>query len=195
MSSTPEAILKGMSRAWRKARRRTAVGEFSGHRAAAEGPRRFEGGSRKNSFNNRGLVTGAAGEVILPENFGAARWGDTDQEGRAAVISHDGILNAVGVEGSEAVGVDGGAVELVAGMVEVVHADLAEVPRMVVVVEHTVVVHASDAIAASGVLSVLPDAGHRRCCRRRRCPLNFIPPFPPRAGVSMMERNEAGGKS
>ena len=75
------------------------------------------------------------------------------------------------------VGIDGGAVELVAGTVEVAHADLAEVPRMVVIVEHTVVVHASDVIAASGVLSVLPDAGHHRRCRRRHCPSNSIPPF------------------
>ena len=74
MSSTPEAILEGMSRAWRKARRRTAAGEFSGHQVAAEDPRRFKGGSKKNFFNNRGLITGAAGKGILLENFGVARW-------------------------------------------------------------------------------------------------------------------------
>ena len=94
--------------------------------AAGENLRRFKGGPRKNSFNNRGLITGAVGEVILPANFGVARRGDTGQEGRAVVISHDGILDAVGAERPEAVGVDGGAVELVAGTVEVAHADLAE---------------------------------------------------------------------
>ena len=141
--------------------------------AAGENLRRPKRSPRKNSFNNRSLIAGAVGEVILPANFGAARRGDTGQEGRAVVISYGGILDAVGAEGPEAVGVDGGAVELVAGMVEVAHADLAEVPRMVVVVEHTMVVHTSGAIAASGVLSVLPDAG------RRRCPLNSIPPFSP----------------
>ena len=116
MSSTPEAILEGMSRAWRKARRRTAAGEDL---------HRFKGGSMKNSFNNRGLITGATDKVILFENFGVARRGDTGQEGRAVVISHDGILDAVGAERPEVVGVDGGAVELVAGTVEVTHADLA----------------------------------------------------------------------
>ena len=94
--------------------------------AASENLCRFKGGPRKNSFNNRGLITGAVGEAILSVNFGVARWGDTGQEGRAVVISHDGILDAVGVERPEAVGVDGGAVELVAGTVEVTHADLAE---------------------------------------------------------------------
>ena len=121
--------------------------------------------------------------------------GDTDQRGKAFVTSCGGILDVVGAEGPEAVDVDGGAVELVAGMVEVAHADLAEVPRTVVVVEHTVVVHASGTIAASRILSVLPDAGHRRYCHRRHCPLNSIPPFSPRVGVSAMEWNEAGDES
>ena len=79
--------------------------------------------------------------------------------------------------------------------VEVAHADLVEVSRTVVVVEHAVVVHASEVIAASGVLSILPDVGRRCRRRRRRCPLNSIPPFPPRVGVSTMERNEARGES
>ena len=81
------------------------------------------------------------------------------------------------------------------GAVEVAHADLVEVPKMVVVGEHTVVVHASDIIAASGVLPVLPDTGHRCRCHRCRRPLNSIPPFPPKVGVLAMERNEAGGES
>ena len=102
--------------------------------ASGENLRRFKGGSGKNSFNNRGLVTGAVGEVILPANFEVARRGDTGQEGRAAVISHDGILDAVGAERPEAVGVDGGAVELVAGAVEVTHADLAGASRVAAVV-------------------------------------------------------------
>ena len=106
MSSSPEAILEGMSRAWRKARRRTATGEDL---------HCFKGGSRKNSFNNRGLITGAVGKVILPENFGVARRGEPGQEGRAVVTNYGGILDAVGDEGSEMAGVDGGAVKLVGG--------------------------------------------------------------------------------
>ena len=102
--------------------------------AASENLHRFKGGPRKNSFNNRGLITGAVGEVILPANFGVARRGDTSQEGRAVVISHDGILDAVGVERPEAVGVDSGAVELVAGTVEVTHADLAGASQVAAVV-------------------------------------------------------------
>ena len=129
MSSTPESILEGMSRAWRKARRRTAAGEDLHH---------FKGGSKKNSFNNRGLITGAVGEAILPANLGAVRRGDTGQEGRIAVLSHDGILDAVGAERPEAVGVDGGAVELVAGTVEVTHADLAGASRVAAVVAPSV---------------------------------------------------------
>ena len=74
-------------------------------------------------------------------------------------------------------------------LVEVAHADLAGVPRMVVIVEHAVVVH------ASGVLPILPYAGRRCCRRRRRCPLNSIPPFPPRVGVSTMETNKVRGES
>ena len=62
--SSQEAILEGTFRAWRKERRRMAAGENL---------RRFKGGTRKNSFNNRGLIAGAADEVTLPENFGAAR--------------------------------------------------------------------------------------------------------------------------
>ena len=177
MCSTPEAILKGMSRAWRKARRRTAAGEFSGHQVAAEDPRRFKGGSRKNSFNNRGLITGAVGKGILPENFGVARRGDTGQEGRAVVTSCGGILDVVGAERSEAIGADGGAVKLIAGTMEVAHANLAGTLRTVVVMEHSVMAHISGAIAASGVTLVLLETGRRRRCRCLCCPLNSIPSF------------------
>ena len=110
------------------------------------------------------------GGCIPPESFGVVQQGDTSQGGRAVIISCGGSLDVVGVEGPEAVGTDGGAVELVAGMVEVAHADLAEVPRMVVVVEYTVVVHASNVIVAFGVLSIFPNADRRRHCRR--CPLD-----------------------
>ena len=102
--------------------------------AAGENLHRSKGSPRKNSFNNRGLITGAVGEAILPASLGAARWGDTDQEGRIDVTSHDGILDAVGAERPEAVDVDGGAVELVAGAVEVTHADLAGASRVATVV-------------------------------------------------------------
>ena len=124
-----------MPRTWRKARRRTAVCEFSGHRAAAAGPCRFKGGLGKNFFNNRGLITKTTGEGVPPENFGVTEWDDTDQGGRAFVTSRGGIPDVVGAEGPEAIGVDGGATELVAGMVEIAHADLAGMPRTVVVME------------------------------------------------------------
>ena len=144
--------------------------EFSDCQTVTEGSRRLKGGSRENSFNNRGLIMETIGEGVPPENFGVVEWGDTDQAGRVVVTSCGGILDIVGAEGPEAVGADGGTVELIAGMVEVAHADLAGVPRTVVVVEHTVVAHAFDAIAASGVPPVLLEAGHRRCCRCLRCP-------------------------
>ena len=176
MSSTLEAILDGMSRAWRKARRRTAADEFSGHQVAAEDSRRFKGGSRKNSFNNRGLITGAVGKGILPENFGVARRGDTGQEGRAVVTSCGGILDAVGAEGPEAVGADGGAVELVAGTVEVAHADLAGAFWVVAVVGHSEMRHISGVATASEVTPVLLETGLRYC---RRCPYRLRRSIPP----------------
>ena len=169
-SSTPEAILAGMSRAWRKARRRTAVGED---------PCRFKGGSRKNSFNNRGLITGTAGKVILPENFGVARWGDTGQEGRAVVTSRGGILDAVGVEGPEAADVDGGAAESVVGTVEVAHADLAGAFWVAAVAEHSEMKLISGITTAFKVTPTLLETGLRHC---RRCPYRprgSIPPFSP----------------
>ena len=166
-ASAPEAILKRMPRAWRRARRKTAVCEFSDHRAAAEDFHHFKGGSRENSFNNRGLITGTVGEGVLPENFGVARWGDTGQEGKAVVTSCGGILDAVGAEGPEAVDVDGWAVKLVAGTVEVAHADLAGAFWMAAVAEHSEMEHISGVTAASKVTPALLEIGLRHCCR---CP-------------------------
>ena len=157
----------------------TVACKFSGCQTATEGSHSFEGDSRKNSFNNRDLITKLAGECILPENFEVVEWGDTGQGGRVVVISCGGFLDVVGVEGPEAVGTDGGTVELVEGAMEVAHADLAKVPRMVVVGENTVVVHASGVIAASEVLPILPDARRRCSCRHCRHPLSSIPPFSP----------------
>ena len=145
--------------------------------AAGENLRRSKGSPKKNFFNNRGLITGAVGEVILPTNFGVARRGDTGQEGRAAVISHDGILDAAGAEGPEAVDVNDGAVELVAGMVEVAHADLAGAFWVVAVVGHSEMRHVSGVATASEVTPVLLETGLRYC---RRCPYRLrrsIPPF------------------
>ena len=170
MSSTPEVVLEEIFRAWRKVRRRTAAGENLRH---------FKGGSRKNSFNNRGLITGAVGEVILPVNFGVARRGDTGQEGRAVVTSCGGILDVVGAEGPEVIDIDGGAVKLVAGTVEVAHADLAGTLRTVVVMEHSVMAHIFGAIAASGVTLVLLETGLHRRCRCPYCLLKSIPSFSP----------------
>ena len=87
------------------------------------------------------------------------------------------LFRSVGVEGPEAVGADSGTVELITGAVEVAHADLVRVPRMVVVGENTVVVHASGVTAATGILPVLLEAGRRCRRRRRRRPLSSIPPF------------------
>ena len=156
-----------------------AVYEFFDRRTVAEGSCRLKGGSRENSFNNRGLITETTGEGVPPENFGVAERGDTDKGGRAVVTSHGGILDVVRAEGPEAVGTADGAVGLVAGMVEVAHADLARTPRTVVVVEHTVVAHISSAIAASGVTLVLLETGRRRRCRCLCCSLNSIPSFFP----------------
>ena len=124
-------------------------------------------------------MTETAGKGILPENFGVARRGDTGQEGRAVVASCGEILDVVGAEGSEAVGVDDGAVKLVAGMVEVGHADLAETLWTVVVAERLVIAHISGAAAASGVTPILLETGLHRRCRCPDCPLESIPSFSP----------------
>ena len=151
-----------MPQTWKSARRRTAVCEFSNCQAATEGSRHFNRGSRENSFNNMGLITGATGEDVTPENLGVAERGDTGQGGRAFVTSRGGIFYAIGAEGPEAIGADSGAAELIVGMVEVAHADLTETPRMVVVMEHMAVAHVFGTTAASGVISVLLEIGHRR---------------------------------
>ena len=122
---------------------------------------------------------GTTGEGIPPENFRVAERGDTDKGGRAVVTSRGEILDVVGAEGPEAVGADGGAVKLVAGMVEVAHADLAGTLRTVVVMEHSVMAHISGAIAASGVTPVLLETGRRRHCRCICYPLDSIPSFFP----------------
>ncbi|KAK2989739.1 hypothetical protein RJ640_030232 [Escallonia rubra] len=59
--------------------------------------------------------------------------------------------------GPEAFDVDDGAVELVAEAVEVAHADLAEVARMVLVEEDAVVVHTTGVSPPARMLAVLPD--------------------------------------
>ena len=84
---------------------------------------------------------GTTGERVPLENFRVAERGDIGQGGRVDVTSCGGILDVVGVEGLEAVGADGGVVELIAGTVEVAHADLIGTPRMVVVMEHMAVAH------------------------------------------------------
>ena len=170
-----------------------AVCEFSNYRTITEGSHRLKGGSRENSFNNRGLIMGTTGEGVPPENFRVAEWGDTGQVGRVIITRCGKILDVIEAEGPEAVGADGGVVELLAGMVEVAHADLTEVPRMVVVVEHTVVVHAFGAIAASEVPPILLDAGRHRRCRSLRCPLNSIPSFSP-WGWGFDDGAERGGR-
>ena len=124
-------------------------------------------------------MTETTGKGILPENFGVARRSDTSQEGRAVVASCGGILDVVGAEGPEAVGVDDGAGKLVAGMVEVAHADLAGTLWTVVVTEHLVMAHISGAAAASGVTPVLLEIGLHRRCRCPDCPLESIPSFSP----------------
>ncbi|KAK2983338.1 hypothetical protein RJ640_016076 [Escallonia rubra] len=57
----------------------------------------------------------------------------------------------------EPLDVDHGAVELVAEAVEVAHADLAEVARVILVEENAVVVHATGVSAPAGMLTVLAD--------------------------------------
>ena len=120
---------------------------------------------------------GTAGKDVLPKNFGVARRGDTGQEGRAVVTSCGRILDVVGAVGPEVVGIDGGAVKLVAGMVEVAHADLAGAFWTAAVTEHSVMAHISGATAASRVTPILLETGLRRCCRCPYCPLESIPSF------------------
>ena len=148
-------------------RRKTAACEFSDCQTVTEGSRRLKGGSRENSFNNRGLITGTTGEGISSENFGVAERGDTGQGGRAFITSRGGILDAVGAEGPEAIGADGGVAELVAGTVEVAHADLAGAFWVAAVVEHSEMRHISGVTTASKVTPVLLETSLRYC---RRCP-------------------------
>ena len=155
------------------------VCEFSGCRTITKGSHRLEGGSRENFFNNRDLITEPTGEHILPKNFGVVERGDTDQGGRVVVISCGGFPDIVGVEGPEAVGVDGGAVELVAGTVEVAHADLAGAFWTAVTTEYSVMMHISGATVAPRVTPVLLETGLRRRCRCPYRPRESVPSFSP----------------
>ena len=91
-----------MSRIERSKRGKIAARELSGCRTVTEGSHRLKGGSKENSFNNRGLIAGTTGEGVLPENFEVAKWGDTGQGGRVVVTSYGGILDVVGAERPEA---------------------------------------------------------------------------------------------
>ena len=82
-------------------------------------------------------------------------------------------------EGPEAVGVDGGAVELVAGTMEVAHADLAGAFWVAAFVEHSEMEHISGVTAASKVTLALLETGLCHCCRCPYRPRESIPPFSP----------------
>lgn len=92
----------------------------------------------------------------LPEDLEVPELGDVDHRGSGGAGGL--LLRVLGDQRPEPLDVDYRAVELVAELVEVPHADLAEVPRMVLVEEDAVVVHASGVTAASGMLAVLADA-------------------------------------
>ena len=140
--------------------------KFSGHQASIKDSFSFEEGPRKDSFNNRDLIKKPVGRCVSPEDLEVAELGDTDRGSEVVAMSNGGLLDIVGDEGPKAIDVDGEMVELVVEAVEVVHADLAEVPGMVLVGEDAVVVHASDVTAATRVPPVLLEAGrHRRRCR------------------------------
>ena len=82
------------------------------------------------------------------------------------------------------------------GVVEVAHADLAEVPRMVVVGEHTVVVHASGVIAASGVLSIFSQYRSSLPLPSLPPPLEFYPPlFPLGLGFRQWSGTRRGARA
>lgn len=90
----------------------------------------------------------------LSEYFKEAKLGDVDQ--RHTVLGGL-VLGLLRYKRPELVDVDDWAVELVAQLVEISHADLAEVPRMVLVKEDAVVVHTSGVSPTSRMLPVLTD--------------------------------------
>uniref|UniRef100_A0A7N0T5V7 Uncharacterized protein n=1 Tax=Kalanchoe fedtschenkoi TaxID=63787 RepID=A0A7N0T5V7_KALFE len=90
----------------------------------------------------------------LPQDLEVPELRDIDQR---KVIRRGLVLHLLRHERPQLVDVDDRAVELVAKLMEVAHADLAEVSGMVLVEEDAVVVHASSVTAPSGMLTVLAD--------------------------------------
>ncbi|EXB82531.1 hypothetical protein L484_027707 [Morus notabilis] len=68
------------------------------------------------------------------------------------------VLDLLRNHGPELVDVDDRAVEFVTELVEIPHTDLAEVARVILVEEDSVVVHTTGVTATTGVLPVLADS-------------------------------------
>jgi hypothetical protein len=81
---------------------------------------------------------------------------DIQERGRLLAVGL--LLDGLRHERPQLVHVHNRAVELIHGLVEVAHTDLAEVPWMVLVEENAVVVHTSGVTAPSRMLAVLADA-------------------------------------
>nr|POE96149.1 hypothetical protein CFP56_65602 [Quercus suber] len=102
-------------------------------------------------FNNDRLVLR---KNTLAQDLEVAELSDIDH--RSAVVGGL-VLDIVGEERPELVDVNDWAIELVAKLVEIAHTDFAEEPRMVLVEQDPVVVHASGVSATSRMLPVLAD--------------------------------------
>ena len=103
------------------------------------------------SLNHDRLILG---QHTFPENLKVPELSHVDHR-RGILVGF--CLHVLGDERPELVDVDDGAVELVAELVEVPHTDFSKIPRVVLVEEDPVVVHASGVSATSRVLAVLTD--------------------------------------
>lgn len=80
-----------------------------------------------------------------------------DVQERRTLLSLTFLLHSLRHETPKLVHIDDRAMELVHGLVKVPHTDLAEVTRMVLVEQDTVMVHTSGVTTTSRMLAVLAD--------------------------------------
>jgi hypothetical protein len=150
-------------------------------------------GQQDGASGSLDLLLGDLGDELGLDDDGPGRQHPLAEHLEVAELRHvdeRGLVRAGRLRGlagghhrPEPLHVDRRAVELVAEPVEVAHAHLAEVARVVLIEEDAVVVHAAGVAAASRVLPVLADAAvprrhvpallpvllQARRHRRRRC--------------------------
>ncbi|CAL9016120.1 unnamed protein product [Prunus brigantina] len=94
----------------------------------------------------------------LPQHLKVPKLRHVDQRHVVSFVRRRLVLRLLRHQRPELVDVDDGAVELVAELVEVAHADFTKIPRVVLVEQDPVVVHASGISTTTGMLPVLPDS-------------------------------------